>query len=322
MTKFIGRKLSVGRGKETSRGVGVAPTHWLNCLSFNHANKVTKARVEGIFGNITGGDKALVANKWAEGDMEVEMGDKSFALMLLATLGTVSSAVFSGANKHTYTLQDDNQHDSLSIHTDDPIGDLIFELSMIESIAISITPDELVKYTVSFKSKNSAGNTVSSSYSAENKFLGRHLTFKLGAATADLDGASGISLKTLNIVFTKNLELDNVLGTVQPEDILNKLFTITGDLELNYEDRTWADYMLNGDYRALRLDLVNTDVTIGTTNPAFRIDLSKVDFEAWAPEYGTDDIVTQSISFTALYDLGGNDNMINDCYVVNEDSEV
>ncbi|MCK4686645.1 MAG: hypothetical protein KAT66_00785 [Candidatus Lokiarchaeota archaeon] len=250
------------------------------------------------------------------------MGDKSFAVMLLATLGTVSSAVFSGANKHSYTLQDDNQHDSLSIHTDDPIGDLIFELAMIESLSISITPDELVKYTVSFKSKNSAGNTVSSSYSAENKFLGRYLTFKLASVTGDLDAASGISLKSLNITFTKNLELDNVLGTVQPEDILNKLFTISGDLELNYEDRTWANYMLDGSYRALRLDLVNTDVTIGTTNPAFRLDLSKVDFEGWEPSLTLDEICTQSISFTALFDLGGNGNVINDCYVVNEDASI
>ena len=113
-----------------------------------------------------------------------------------------------------------------------------------------------------------------------------------------------------------------MLGTVQPEDILNKLFTISGDLELNYEDRTWANYMLDGSYRALRLDLVNTDVTIGTTNPAFRLDLSKVDFEGWEPEYGMDDIAKQKITFIALFDLGGNGNLINDCYVVNEDASI
>ena len=322
MTKFIGRRLSVGVGKEAIRGVGVAPTKWLNCLSFSHSDKVSKAKVDGTFGNITGGNLSLVTNKWAEGEMELEMGDSSFALMLLATLGAVSSDVFSGANKHTFTLQDDNQHDSLSIHTNDPIGDMIFELSMIESLAVTITPDELVKYTVTFKSKNSAGNTISSSYVAENKFLGRYLTIKLAAATGDLDAASGISVKGLTIVFTKNLELDNVLGTVQPEDILNKLFTISGDIDLNYEDRTWRDYMLNGDYRALRLDLVNSDVTIGTTNPSFRIDLSKVEFDSWEPEYSIDEISQQKISFTALFDLGSNDNVINDCYVINEDAAI
>ena len=81
---------------------------------------------------------------------------------------------------------------------------------------------------------------------------------------------------------------------------------------------TYRDYMLNGDYKALRLDLPNTDVTIGTTNPAFRIDLSKVDFDGWDVDYALDDIVKQTITFTALYDLGLNDNVVNDCYVVNE----
>ena len=320
LMKFIGRRLKVGIGKEAVRGTGVAPTHWLNCLSFNHADKVNKARLEGILGNITGGNQSLVTRKWAEGDMEVELGDKSFGLILLALLGTVSSAVEeTTAYKHTFSLQDDNQHDSLSIQTDDPIGDLIFELSMIDNLTLTITPDDVVKYSVTFKSKNSAGSVVTSSYAGENRFLGRYLTFKLGALTGNLNAASGISLKTLTINFAKNTELDNVLGTVQPEDILNKLFSISGDLELNYEDRTWRDYMLNGDYKALRIDLVNSDVTIGaSSHPTFRIDLSRCDFDAWEPQYPINDISTQKITFTALYDFV-NSNMINDCYLINTD---
>lgn len=319
MSKFIGRRLKVGIGKEAIRGTGVSPTFWLNCLSFNHADKVNKARLEGTLGNITGGNQSLVTRKWAEGDMEVELGDKSFGLILLALLGTVSSAVEeTTAYRHTYTLQDDNQHDSLSIQTEDPIGDLLFELSMIDSLTLTIVPDEVVKFTVTFKSKDSLGSVVTAAYVAENRFLGRYLTFKLGALVANLDVASGISLKSLTINFNKNTELDNVLGTVQPEDILNRLFSISGDLELNYEDRTWRDYMLNGDYKALRVDLVNSDVTIGaTSNPTFRLDLSRVDFEGWEPNYPLDDISTQRLTFNALYDHT-NSNMINSCFLINE----
>jgi len=97
------------------------------------------------------------------------------------------------------------------------------------------------------------------------------------------------------------------------------MFEITGELEISFDDMTYRDYMMNGDYKALRFDLVNGDTTIGaTSNPSFRIELSKVDFEAWDVDYSLDDIVKQTITFNALYDLGGNGNVINDCYVINE----
>ena len=35
---WIGRRQSIGIGRETSRGVGVDPTYWLNALSFSFAD--------------------------------------------------------------------------------------------------------------------------------------------------------------------------------------------------------------------------------------------------------------------------------------------
>jgi len=320
MPKFIGRRLAVGIGKETTRGTGVAPEFWLGSTSFSFFDQATKARSIASTGGIWGGDQALVARKFAEGEIEVEMDDKSFGLIMLATLGTVSSAnEETTAYKHTYTLQNDSSHDSLSIHTTDPIGDNIFELSMLDSLSMEFNPEELVTYTVGFKAKNSADSSSTAAYVANNKFLGRQLSVKVGAATANLDAATALTISRASINIVKNTELYNVVGTVQPSDINNKMFEITGELEISFDDMTYRDYMMNGDYKALRFDLVNGDTTIGaTSNPSFRIDLSKVDFEAWDVDYSLDDIVKQTITFNALYDLGGNGNVINDCYVINE----
>ena len=322
MTKFIGRRLSVGIGKETVRGEGVAAEFWLNCLSFNHSDKVIKARSDGLLGSISQGHLAMVAQKWAEGNMEAELNDKSFGLILLALFGTVSSAnLETTAYKHTFSLQEDNLHDSLSIHTVDPIGALHFMLAMIDELTIDFMPDEIVKFTVTFKSKNSAGGEAVKSYVAENKFLGRHLALKLGATTADLTAASKIKPKSVRITITKNTEIVNALGTVQPIDIVNKMFSIAGEIVMDYEDRTYKNYMLDGDYKAMRLDLVNEDVTIGAiSNPAFRLDLSKVDFDSWEPDFSLNEIVAQTIQFQAMFDLSGNDNIINDCYIQNEET--
>lgn len=320
--KFIGRRLGVGIGLETTRGTGVSPTFWLGATSFSFFDQATKARSIASTGGIWGGDQSLVARKYAEGDMEIEMDDKSFGLILLATFGTVSSAVLeTTAYKHTYTLQNDSSHDSLSIHTTDPIGDNIFELSMVDSLSMEFTPEELVTYTVGFKAKNSATSSSTASYVANNKFLGRQLAVKVASDTSGLDAATKLTLSRASLNITKNTELYNVVGTVQPSDINNKTFTITGELEISFDDMTYRDYMMNGDYKALRFDLVNDSVTIGaTSNPSFRLDLSKVDFESWSPDYSLDEIVKQTITFTALYDMT-NGNLINDCYVTNETTD-
>ena len=318
MPKFIGRKLAVGVGKETSRGVGVSPTYWLRATAFKYTDKVTKVKSEMFSGGIWGGDVSLVAQKWAEGDIELEMTDKAFGLILLSTFGNISTGSFNGAYKHTFTLQNDSQHDSLSIHTTDPVGDLIFELGMLDKLVFKFTANDIVKCTASFKSKAGQGNIVTASYIAENRFLGRHLSLKLAAATGNLDAASKIAVKNLTLTIEKNAELYQTIGTVQPQDIVNKQFNIMGELELSFDDYTYKNYMLDGTYKAMRMDIVNGDVAIGSTNPSFRLDLSKVVFDTWDVDYPSNDLVNQKVNFSALYDFGGNNNLFNDCYLVNE----
>ena len=318
MAKHIGRLVSFGIAKESNRGVGVAAAYWLPLAVLSYDDKVTKIRSALSFGTINQfGNQSLVAQKWAEGSIESDIFDKSFGLILLATLGTVSSGSFNSVYKHTFSLQNDNQHDSLTLHIDEPGADLVFELAMIEKMELTFLPNDTVKFKIDFKSKSSSGSVESAVFTAENKFLGRHLAFKIASLTSGLTAATAISLKSLKLTFTKNLVLDQTLGTVQPEDILNRAFNITGELMLDYEDRTYANLMLDGTYRAMRIDLVNSDITIGSTNPAFRIDLSRVDFDAWEPTRENDEIVNQKITFNALWDIT-NGNVINDCYLVNE----
>lgn len=319
MSKFIGRQLAIGVGKETSRGVGVSPTYWLHATTFKYFDKVSKVKEDGFTGGIWNGDQSFVTQKWADGDIECDMTDKSFGLVMLACFGAVSSAAYLSAYKHTYTLLNSAQHTSLSLHTADPIGQLIFELTMLDKLVIKITPQEIVKTTLTFKSKASSGSLSTATLIAENKFLGRHLDFRLASTTSGLAAASKIvSVKSLTLTIEKNAEIYDVIGTVQPNDIVNKNIMITGEVELSYDDNTWKNYMLDGTYKAMRIALINTQVTIGTTNPTFLLDLSKVEFDSWEVDYPLNDLVNQKIKFAALYDLGGNGNLFNDAYIINE----
>lgn len=321
MAKFIGRRINLGLGKESTRGVGVAPSFWLPKISFGFDDKATVIRSGASAGNIGAGpESSHVVEQFAEGDFEGEIRDVSFGVLLSALFGAApSSAVFSGAYKHTYTLTNSNEHASLSIGVDDPIGDLLFELAMINSLKITVLPGDLVKFVCNFVSKRSADSTLTPAYTSENKFIGKHLNFKVAADSGSLDAAALIGLKRLELNFQKNVVRDNAGGTIQPVDINNLSFNIFGSFELNYEDRVYRNYMLNGTNRALRIDVVNNDVTIGTTNPAFRIDLGVVDFEAWEPIKDNDELARQTINFNALWDLT-NSRLFSDCYLVNSNA--
>jgi len=323
MSKWIGRRQSIGIAKEAVRGVGETPTYWLNVLSFSFKDVPTKALSEAGFGKITGGDQSPLTMIHGEGDMEVELGDQSFGLILLALLGSVSTTgpTDTTAYTHSFSLSNTNQHQSLSITTTDPIGDLMYELAMINSLEITIVPDSIVSYTVSFISKGSADSSGhTASYQSENKFVGRNLSLKIADDTSGLGAATATKVKSLTLTFEKNAEISATLSTLHPEDVVNKLFTISGEIVLDYEDRTLFGYITADSYKALRIQLTGTTLVSGsaTTYPSWTLDLSKVSFDSFEPDFSLNEIVTQTLMFNALYDAGGNDNMINACTLVNE----
>ena len=323
MGKIIGRLVDLGVSVEGTRGDGGTPTNWIPKSTISFDDKVLKARSTVGYGTINlEGNQALVARRHAEGNIEFDLHDQSFGIFLRALLGGYSNAgPADSAYTHTFSLENSNQHDSLAFgYEEATIGNLSFRLCMIESMTINIVPDDVVKVNVNFMGRHSAtaGNhTVS--YIAENKFLGRHLSFKLATLTGGLTAADNIPVRRLTLNFEKNLRLVHNSGTVEPEDILNQGFRVTGEIELDYESRDYADLMNEGSYRAVRVQLTNTEATVGAgaTNPSFTLDLSRVDFETWEPARPSDELSSQTIQFFGLHDIT-NGNVINDCSLVNE----
>lgn len=328
MAKFIGRQQEVGIGRESSRGTIVAPTIWVPKTDFSVEDQVTKARTAGSYGNILGGDDALVAGIFAKGDMSLEAQDSALAILLYALFGSLTSATFNSAYKHTLAIANSVQHQSLSLHMNDPIGaaesptkTVAYARAMIDQLELTSKQGELVMAKVSFLAAGHKDWTRQSpSYTAPNKFTSKHVSIKVAADTSGLSAASKINVQELTLTIKKNAMIEPSLGTVQPADIVNRRIEISGKLKLTYEDRTYRDYMMNGTKKAMRIALVNGDVTIGTTNPQVQLDLSVVDFDQWAPAHPNDDLATQEITFNALYDVTNNLLIGANSFVVNSTS--
>lgn len=320
MAKYIGRLLQVGVAKEGTRGAGASAVYRLPQTTFSFDDKVVKARSVGGLGKISDSEEAFVTTKYGQGDLEGEVRSKSFGLLLYAMLGTCSSgAIVDSSYTHSFTVSHSNQHQSLCFIVIDSNTSEMYKLVMLDSLEIVSELDEVVKYTASFMSKvgRDTGETVPATV-AEPKFTKKHLSFKLAADISSLAAASAISLKSLTLTISKNVALDDVLGTAEPEDILNRQLAVEGEMTLNYEAETYKNYMKAGTNRAVEITWTNTDELIGAaTRPSLKIQMPKVDFYDWEPAYDLDEIVTQTVSFKGSYDVANAQDIIYLCQLVN-----
>jgi hypothetical protein len=190
---------------------------------------------------------------------------------------------------------------------------------VLDSLELTAELDQVLMYTASFMSK--CGTSTSYEVPAvtkEYKFTKKHLAVKLADTIAGLSTADEIKVKSLTFKISKNVALDDVLGSEDPDDILNRQLSVEGTITLNYEAETYKDYMRDGTHKSLEIAFTNNDETIGggSTNPSLTIQLPKVDFD-WEPSYGLDDIVTQELTFKANRDVENNQDMIYLCQLVN-----
>lgn len=305
MSKFIGRLSDVGIAKEGTRGTKeTSADFWLPKQSMSLDDGIEQVIDESSLGVIEDATEATVVGKYAEGEIEGNILDKSFGLLLLSALGGVSTTGPSETTvyTHDFTVGQSAQHQSLTLFLDDGNQDYSYPLAMIQSLALDVSLGQFAKYTASFRSKVGETATHTPSYTTENHFLPQHGSVKIASAAAGLGAASAIDIRSVQLSINKNVEDDRVIGSTDPSDILNKQFSVEGSVELVFDDETFKTQMLADTAQAMRIRLTNSDVTIGSTlNPQITIDLAKVKFSNFQRGYGNDDIVTATVDFKALY---------------------
>jgi hypothetical protein len=307
MSKFIGRLADIGIAKEAVRGTAeTSATFYLPKTSLTYDDGVEQVVDESSVGVIEDSADASVVGKFGAGEIEGLIGDKSFGLLLLAALGTVSTSGPSQTTvyTHTFSVQEDAQHDSLTLFLDDPNQDYKYALGMIESLEIDATIGQFAKFMAAFRSKVGATATLSPSYTAENKFLPQHGSLSYASTLSGLSSPTTVNVRSVKLKIEKNVEDDRKLGSLDAVDILNKQFAVEGSFELVFDANTFKTEMLADTAKAIRLRLTNSDVTIGTNlNPQITIDLAKVKFSNFEKSYSNDDIVVAAVDFKAFYSI-------------------
>ena len=305
MSKIIGSLVNLGIGKETTRGTYASATYWYPWVTLNFDDKVAKIESKEAMGNIEESHESFNSKKWGEGNIEAELRDDSLGLILYSLMGTLNSAaVAAGVVDHTFTIAQNNQHQTLCFTIDDPNGDYIFPLVAVNKFDFDFVPGELCKFSADFMSRpsrTSAGRMVN--VKTENKWTANMLTFKLADTIAGLAAASEIKVQSLKLSVVKNLLPKFNIGSADVDDLINQEFQVSGEFTLPYNDTTYKTYAGANTYKCMEIKLVNNDVTIGGTyRPTLTIQLPRVSFYDWTPDRPKGTLYEQTIGFKGLRD--------------------
>jgi hypothetical protein len=303
MTKFIGRKIEIGIGREGTRGTAVAPSYWLALANADFDDKFEGVIDDNSLAMIEDSQDFKVTKKWSEGKLSGKIGSKTFGYFLRGLMGTIVSAVKeTTAYNHTCSVLQSAQHPTLTIEAKNPNQQLKFANGSIDSLAIKAELGKFVEFEADVMAKLGAASANVPSYTAEENFLAKDVTVKFADTVVGLGAASAISVKDIEIKFDKNLESDDVLGSYEPSDYLNKQMSVTGKIELAYDATTYKTLALAGTLKCMRINVQDTTVTIGaSSNPTLTIDLAKVKFTEWEKSSELNGIVRETLTFKAFY---------------------
>jgi len=317
MTKLIGRLVSVGIGKEGTRGTADAIDYWLPWMDATIETRIERAINESSIARLEDSDGADIVSKWGEGTIKGKLKDESFGLLLLSLFGTDTPAlVETGVYDHVFSVAQTTQHQSLTLAVKDANLDEAYPNAVIDSIKLDGELGNYVMMEAAFQSKPEESDSNTVSITSERDFVPKMISFKHANAQSGLDGASAVSIKKFSLEMRQNIMREDVLGSEEPNDILNQAFMIEGDIELVHNDTTFEDLQNNDTYQALRIKLLHTATIGASSNPTITIDLYRAKISDYERSLPQNELVTESFHFKAFYSIA--DSKMVDCTLRNE----
>jgi hypothetical protein len=311
---LLGENVNLGIGGESAaaRGTAVTPSIWVAGRTPTGVRPVLeKALLRETTGSGVQSQGSEIVGKRIEGDLEFNVKSQSVGWFLRSLLGSSTSVAKSAPNAavydHTFNLLTGNpQHPTLTLGLSQ-LGaqDYAYNGCLVSGLELSTPINDLVNATASFIGRN---ETAVSDYtlsfaSTDVAFRQQDVVIKLATTAAGLDAAAAISLKDFSMSINSNARPDMNIGSLTATDVIALLMEISGSFSLDYTGTTYRDLYMNGTYRAMRIEMTRSDVTIGASaNPKLVIDLPKVSFEGLEPDRPLDDVVSENVSFTAHYD--------------------
>lgn len=310
MSEIIGALVHVGYGQEVERGTPVAPSRWLGKYEFSFLPRADKVLNESSYGHISQNSGIATLRRFGEGSITAKIFDEAIGDFLKMVAGQDPETTPSdGVYVHDFLINNTNMHPSYTIAVKEgDVADNRYPGAILSSLSLDIAVDDYAKMTAEFISEKGVAASNTPTYKQEREFVPKHASLKVIAKGGDLDTAPATAdVRSASIQFTKNALRKETLGNdgISPR---NGRMSVTGEVELYYNATTFRTYWENDTPLALRLEVVNDEITIGgASHPGFVVDLPFSQIENWEGDYGNDDMILQTLTIQGLYDANNGD---------------
>ena len=299
----IGRKLTVGLGRETTYGTISASILGMGTQSLEVdrtkeilLNDQSYGRIEDVKSSRRGNEMSQVT---ITGIAEMN----TFGHLLYGALGTLTTSdddPESGANTHTFTVLNTNAHPSYSILYKDDVQDKVVLGARLMSLSLTVTAGDWVTYTAVYLGKKAEDNTSSISYTASAQLSSEDAMARMSDVGVAFSG-TGLCLSTMSLSIEKNAEAHFCIGSTSPSKIINKQLAITGSITRLFESNDYQSNYEDHDIKAIEASFSTGTIPTTATPYSTKITLPKLHFSNWTVSAGNDDKVEETVDFKAEF---------------------
>ena len=302
MSVFIGDRVSLGVGRESTRGTGVSAALWIPAASFDFQQKINSQNIAGSYGKIMGTETSKVMQLFGQGTIGMDIRANAIGYFLTQLFGDVDSALTaSGVYTHTFNLTHSNQHPTLSVYMKDPNKSERFLRAGLETLNLKFSPEGVATAEIGFMSEPPADSAATADFTtADYVFAPSTVSVKVAANQASLGAASATVVNNLEMNFVKGADPDFASGSNTPNDVYNTALEVTGSFERVFDGDVEHDYVFSNTTRAIRFSMTDTNVDLGSSNnPSLTLDLYNITFQEFSRDISLGNIVRQTVGFKA-----------------------
>lgn len=196
---------------------------------------------------------------------------------------------------HVFSTLNTNNPKTFTLYKKDDVDVLRSAYGVLDKLSMDVVVGAFAKFNATFKGKKASSSTATPAFIAENPFLAKHATLKLGTSVGSaLYTATATAVSAFKLNLSKNVIDYQAFGDTDVASLHNQDLEISGDLEALFNDITIRDYMINSTKKAMLLEVTNSDVTIGSAaNPIFKFELARASFMDWGNKSGNGELVKQ-----------------------------
>ena len=311
----VGAKGFIGFGPETTWGTAVTPTRYIEFLS-----EGLKRNQSGVVSNGIQPSRGATAYKRTTiapgGDISFEMSPEDVPTLIYHALGGAATSSVTGGYSHVLKPAI-SLPTGLTFEIDRDVAYFIYEGCKINSLNMSFAPNEIITGSVGVLAENETGTMGASgntaTYSSAEPFTGVQASVLVDGAA---QGVMAADFTVSNDIYEGKYEL----GGNQRAALIEQKRSVTGKLNIEFDDLTLYDLFVAGTASTLSITLTSDQLITGSTYYSMTISFPKIVYTGETPTMGGPGIILVDCPFTALYTSAASPEII--ITVVNSQSSV